>query len=108
MNQRVLKHKRRTRFLTALLTASLFSGCQPAGTGSIDVDRANPAVSGFKTIEPVKKRNAAGSSKQPAGTKSAADRFPMTRTPHQRSVTLRRRRRAEPVRGSLSFHEVSR
>ncbi len=88
MKQRVLNYKRRGRFVAALMTASLFSGCQPAGTGSIDVDAKDPTIQGFKSIEPVKRPKAPGKSKQPAGTKSgAADRLPMTRTPHQLSVT---------------------
>jgi hypothetical protein len=72
MKKRVFKCKHRVRFLTALLTASLFAGCQPAGTGSIDVDRTSSTVKGFKSIEPVKRPKPARTSNQPAGTKSAA------------------------------------
>jgi hypothetical protein len=71
VNQRVLKYKQRGRILTALATACLLSGCQPAGTGSIDVDASNSTVQGFKSIEPAKRPKSPGTSKQPAGTKSA-------------------------------------
>jgi hypothetical protein len=64
-------YERRIRFLAAFLTASLCSGCQPAGTGSIDVDGTNQTIRGFKTIEPEKQPRAARTGKQPASTKSA-------------------------------------
>jgi hypothetical protein len=69
--QRVLKYKQQSRFLAPILIASLFAGCQPAGTGSIDVDAKDPSVKGFKSIEPAKRPKSRGTSKQPDGTKSA-------------------------------------
>ena len=71
MNHHVLKHKQQSRFLAAFLTASLFAGCQPAGTGSIDVDARDSTVRGLKSIEPAKRPKAPRTSKQPAGTSSA-------------------------------------
>ncbi len=71
MTKHVLKYKHPSRFLTAIVIASLFAGCQPAGTGSIDVDPTNATVQGFKSIEPAKRPKSPGTSKQPAGTKSA-------------------------------------
>jgi hypothetical protein len=71
MVRAALKHELRSRFLAALLAASLGSGCQPAGTGSIDIDARNPTVRGFKTIETGKGPSAARTSKQRAGKNSA-------------------------------------
>jgi hypothetical protein len=70
MNQARLNYERRSRFLAALLGASLFAGCQPAGTGSITVDGTNPAVRSLKPFQDVKATKTARNTKKPAGTKS--------------------------------------
>jgi hypothetical protein len=71
MNQPRFSLDQRSRFVAALLSAILSAGCQPAGTGSIEVNGASRTVRDFITIEPAKRPSAGRSSKQPAGTKSS-------------------------------------
>jgi hypothetical protein len=71
MKQRVLNYRQPSQFVAAILTASLFAGCQPAGTGSIDVDAKDPAIRGLKQIDDAKRTKAARIGKQTSGTKSA-------------------------------------
>ncbi len=72
MIRAVLNLERPGRFLAALLAASLFAGCQPAGTGSITVDGTSPAVRTLKPFQDVKTPKPARTSKKPASTKSGS------------------------------------
>jgi hypothetical protein len=65
-----INNTQRSRLLAAILGANLLAGCQPGGTGSITVDRKDPAVRRLKTFEDVKAPKTARTSKKPASTKS--------------------------------------
>ena len=88
MNRAGFADKQRSRFLAALLGASLLAGCQPGGTGSIAVDGKDPAVSSLKTFEDVKGAEDGQEQHEARSNEERAARwFPMTRTPRQRGVT---------------------
>jgi hypothetical protein len=70
MRPAALKYEQPSRFLVALVGASLFAGCGQGGTGSIVVDAKNPAIRSFKTLEDVKGPKTARTGKKPAGTLS--------------------------------------
>ncbi len=71
MNRAGLKYEQPSRIVVALLGASLFAGCGPGGTGSIEVDAKNPAIRSLKSLEDVQTPKTARTGKKPAGTKSA-------------------------------------
>jgi len=64
--------QRRRRSLAVLLGASLLAGCQPYGSGTIAVDRQDPAVRSLKNLEDVKRPRLAKDTRKPASQRSRA------------------------------------
>ncbi len=69
MNQADTDRRRRWS-LAVLLGASLLAGCQPEGAGSIAVNRGNPAVRSFKSLEDVKRPRSAKNTRKAATQRS--------------------------------------